>query len=108
MSKTESEFRLLPPNVQHDIEMQLYAEFNTLYAQLEQYGEDRIGISETELKRAETQRKRQLMKEWLRKDTVYTADNAIPIEYARKWAKENYSDDIDYLIRDWRKENADI
>lgn len=29
----------------------------------------------------------------------------IPIAWIRRWAKENYSDDIDYMINDWRKEN---
>lgn len=67
MNKTEQLFRTLPLEVQYDIEMQLYDEFNDLYCKTDIMIErDMLTNKElAQIKRAETYRKRELIKKYI-------------------------------------------
>lgn len=76
LSKTEQLFRTLPADVQYDIEMQLYSEYNDYYITADKmlfYGADTLDniarfVSGT--KRAETLRKRELTERWLKENAT--------------------------------------
>lgn len=70
LSKTEQLFRTLPADVQYDIEMQLYDEFNDMQTIVE-YTVDAGRLPRSEIaywKRAETARKRELTERWLKEN----------------------------------------
>lgn len=70
LNKTEQLFRTLPEDVQYDIEIQLYFEFNDIQSKIE----DLIwhGVvpekERTYWKREETRRKRELTERWLKEN----------------------------------------
>ena len=72
LSKTEQLFRTLPADVQYDIEMQLYIEFNDDLAKLSDayyFGDEVISKKDLiEMKRLETARKRELTERWLKEN----------------------------------------
>ena len=72
LSKTEQLFRTLPADVQYDIEMQLYDEFNDIQIKVE-YTVDAGRMPRSEIaywKRAETTRKRELTERWLKENAT--------------------------------------
>lgn len=72
ISKTETLFRTLPADVQYDIEMQLYDEFNDMQTIVE-YTVDAGRLPRSEIaywKREETRRKRELTERWLKEHEV--------------------------------------
>lgn len=72
LSKTEQLFRTLPTDVQYDIEMQLYDEFNDMQTIVE-YTVDAGRMPRSEIaywKRAETRRKRELTERWLKENEI--------------------------------------
>lgn len=70
LSKTEQLFRTLPDDVQYDIEMQLYYEFNDIQTKVEELIWQRVAPKEerTYWKREETRRKRELTERWLKEN----------------------------------------
>ena len=81
LSETEQLFRTLPADVQLDIEMQLYIEFNDVIAKMSDayhFGDEVISKKDLiEMKRLETARKRELTERWL-----------------KDWREENESKDM--------------
>lgn len=70
LSKTEQLFRTLPADVQYDIDMQLYEEFNDIQSKVEELIWQRVAPEKerTYWKREETRRKRELTERWLKED----------------------------------------
>lgn len=70
ISKTEQLFRTLPYDVQFDIDMQLYEEFNNYHIYVDKAIYNGI-LPESErsfMNRLETYRKRDLIKKWLKEN----------------------------------------
>ena len=74
LSKTEQLFKTLPADVQYDIEMQLYIEFNDVISKMSDayyFGSEVISKKDLiEMKRLKTARKRELTKRWLKENEV--------------------------------------
>ena len=70
LSKTEQLFRTLPADVQYDIEMQLYEEFNNyhIYVDNEIFNGRLPQKERTYMNRAETARKRELTERLLKEN----------------------------------------
>lgn len=70
ISKTEALFQTLPDDVQYDIEMELYYEFNRIQTNVEiAIANYMLPKSErTYWKRVETARKRDLVERWLKEN----------------------------------------
>lgn len=72
LSKTEQLFQTLPVDVQYDIDMQLYYEFNDIQTKVEELIWQRVAPRKesTYWKREETRRKRELTERWLKENAT--------------------------------------
>lgn len=70
ISKTEQLFQTLPADVQYDIDMQLYYEFNNIEIYVEKaiYNYALPRKERTYWKQKETRRKRELTERWLKEN----------------------------------------
>ena len=60
--KTNDLYKLLPTEIQYDIDMQLYDEFNDEFCRMEEWLDELYSIKDiADLKRLETRRKRELV-----------------------------------------------